>query len=130
MQPVYTGSCQLKNVTAFYPGQPLSWACHVTVYLSGRSQSPPNCQRTHPYYTLPRCQKQVVSVSRLNKSGYGFPARENLILKPILCIINPEWIRVVKNKIIIGVAFCLFSLSAFPADLDLGDIIEDKHVKV
>jgi peptidyl-prolyl cis-trans isomerase B (cyclophilin B) len=37
---------------------------------------------------------------------------------------------VVKNKIIIGVAFCLFSLSAFPADFDRGDINEDKHVNL
>jgi len=29
---------------------------------------------------------------------------------------------------IVTVFFCLFSLSAFPADLDLGDINEDKHV--
>ena len=33
-------------VTDFLPGQPLSWACHLTIYLSGRSQSPPLSKNT------------------------------------------------------------------------------------
>ena len=31
---------------------------------------------------------------------------------------------------VVTILFCLFSLSAFPADFDLGDINEDKHVNL